>query len=223
MLARLALFSLVLLTAACAAPAAVPARVVIGSGAVVTESRPVAAGFDRVVLSGVGTVDLRVGESESLAVRADENVLPHLVSRVRGRDLELAVEPGIALEPLGGVTYTVTVPHLSAVSVDGAGRVRATGLAGDALRVRVAGAGSVVVDGHVDAQDVVITGVGRYDAGALRSRAAVVTVQGAGWALVDASEQLRARIDGAGSVQYRGDPRVEREINGIGVVRPAAG
>jgi hypothetical protein len=218
MLARFALLCLVALTAACAAPAPIPARVVVGFGRAVTETRTVAAGFDRVVLSGVGTVDVRVGEAESLAVRADENVLPHLLTRVRGRDLELAVEPGVRLEPVGGVAYTVTVPRLSGLRVDGAGQLRATGLRGDALEVRVAGAGSVVLDGEVDTQDVLIAGVGRYDAGALRSRAAVVTVQGAGWASVDAREELRTRIDGAGTVQYRGEPRVQREVHGVGVV-----
>jgi len=42
------------------------------------------------------------------------------------------------------------------------------------------------------------------------------SVGGAGTATANASEKLDATVDGAGSVEYVGDPMVEQDVSGAG-------
>ena len=49
-----------------------------------------------------------------------------------------------------------------------------------------------------------------------------VSIEGAGRATVNATESLKASIDGAGIITYSGDPKkVERNIDGIGRIAKA--
>ena len=55
--------------------------VVGGSGKVETETRQV-SGFTAIDLTGTGEVTIEQGETESLTIEADDNVLPALTSKV---------------------------------------------------------------------------------------------------------------------------------------------
>jgi hypothetical protein len=66
---------------------------IVGSGVIVTEPREV-EDFTGVVLNGVGEVEIRHGNTESLSITADDNILAHLTSEVRNGRLFLGTEPG---------------------------------------------------------------------------------------------------------------------------------
>jgi hypothetical protein len=215
-LVAVGLIALVVLPA-CVAPGSGPApAVVVGSGRIGSEARPV-AGFDAVRLVGAGTLALTQGDAEGLTVEADENVLPLLKSEVRGGTLVLGPERSV---PLGGpIRYVLTVRRLSRLEVDGASMVNAAEVRTGALAVDLRGAATVTVGGQAETQRVAIAGAGTYRALGLASREATIEIDGAGTALVNATEQLRTTINGVGTVEYVGDPRVDRTINGLGTVR----
>jgi hypothetical protein len=86
-----------------------------------------------------------------------------------------------------------------------------------AFELRLEGAGRVKASGKVGAFHVHSEGAGNVEASQLVAKAVEVTIAGAGRARVNATESLKGRIEGAGTIGYLGDPKtVEREIEGVG-------
>jgi hypothetical protein len=50
----------------------------------------------------------------------------------------------------------------------------------------------------------------------LSARKGVVRLAGAGAAEINAAEELDVTIDGMGVVRYRGNPRITKQISGLG-------
>lgn len=80
----------------------------VGSGTAKTGTRNV-SGFTSVTFSGIGTLNIKQTGVESLAVSADDNVLPLLTSTVSNGMLTLGVESGHSINPAKPIVYTLTV------------------------------------------------------------------------------------------------------------------
>ena len=59
-----------------------------GSGKVITEERDV-SGFDRVHLTGSGVAEIIQGETESLVIEAEDNIMSSIESKVENGTLTL--------------------------------------------------------------------------------------------------------------------------------------
>ncbi len=184
---------------------------------VVEESRDV-SGFDEVELRGVGNLSIEQTGSESLAVEAEEDVLPKLTTEVVNDRLIIGPKPGTTVQTTKPINYKLTVEALDALDVSGSGDVEAEGINTDRLAVTIGGAGDVKAGGEADKQEIDISGSGAYRAENLESKEARIGVSGAGSAIVNASESLDADVSGAGSVEYVGDPSVEQDVSGAGRV-----
>ncbi len=189
---------------------------IIGSGNVISESRTV-GGFRGVALSGAGRLIIDRNGFDSLTITAEENILPHLTSRVSGGLLELGVEPGKSISTRREILYEVSARTLDELHISGAGDVELMGLDSRNFLTTISGAGNVTAFGEADSQDLTISGAGRYDAEGVRSRHARITVSGAGFARLRVSSELDVTISGAGTVEYYGDPVVH--VSGEGSVR----
>ena len=211
-----------------------------GSGTVVTEPREV-SGFDAIDLSGVGVLRITQGTAETLTIRTDDNILPLITTEVRDGTLHIGIDNRDHPHGIDPTTlaYDVSVKSLRALSVSGATQIEAGSLAvGDlrldvdgsaqvaldglqatSLRVACSGGGAFALSGAVDRQEVVIEGAGDYQATELASRTATVRIVGAGQVAVQVAESLDASIEGAGVVEYAGQPTVVQHVTGAGVVR----
>jgi len=216
----------------------VPINAVRGSGNVKTESRDVHA-FDRVALSGVGTLTITQGSTEALTIQAEDNLLPRLRSDVEGGTLRLGARTSI--QPTKPIRYDLTLKQLSDLEVSGAGTAEAPEVRSDQLALRVSGVGSVHVgrvtanaltvdisgsgevtaSGEVPHQTVTISGTGDYEGANLASQQATVTVSGAGSCAVRVSDHLSARVNGVGDVTYTGSPTVDQRVSGAGHITHA--
>lgn len=215
----------VLLTSACAV---VPARSgttgppaqgqVAGSGRVATQTRAVAH-FQEVEVDGIGTLSLQQTGSESLTIEAEDNLLPLLQSAVSGPRLRLGPSGSVALAPTRPIIYRLTVKDLSAIDLQGATELQASGISTRQLAVTVSGAGKATLAGQADSQRVTLPGTASYDASALSSRDVIVQLMGTGGVVVRTSDRLDVTIAGTGSVEYIGDPQVTQNILGLGTVR----
>lgn len=214
-----------------------PVAALQGSGNVKSESRDV-HDFDRVEVAGAGTLTITEGTAEALTIQAEDNLLPHIGSAVRGHTLTLAPVPGSSLAPTKPIQYDLTVKQLRAIQVSGAsdatatslhadqldldvsgaGRVQALRVTSSALTVHLSGSGTVTVSGQAARQSVSVSGAGKYEAADLASQQATVDVSGAGSSAVNVSEHLRATASGAGHVTYTGSPSVQQEVSGAGGV-----
>jgi hypothetical protein len=206
-----------------------------GTGNAITQIRRV-SGFDAVELSGVGTLIIEQGNTESLEITAQENLLPYLESRVMGGKLNLGVEDFVNVQPTADIVYRLKVIDLSSIETSGLGDVKAASLETNSLRVQISGSGKITIEnlqanelsikvsglgdirlaGRVDEQRVELSGAGTYHAGDLESVSVEISISGSGNAVIWAKEKLSTEISGMGTVEYFGSPVIESEISGAG-------
>ncbi|MGZ3636265.1 MAG: head GIN domain-containing protein [Ktedonobacterales bacterium] len=193
-------------------------NVTVGSGNVKTESRAV-SGFNVVTFAAAGEMIIRQTGTKSLSITAEDNILPLITTTVSGQTLRVASPSGRVIRPTRGITYTLTVKDLSAITLSGAGNITERDIQTDALRVTLSGAGKLTLAGSTSRQEVILSGLGAYEASDLASNAAQVTLSGAGSARVKVRDTLDATVSGVGSIVYFGDPAVTQHVTGAGSVR----
>jgi hypothetical protein len=211
-------------------------KVVRGSGAVIEEEREV-NDFDSVLLTGMGNVYVELGDEETLTIEAEDNLLKHLKSKVKGRTLEIGTDDNVNLHPQEPINFYLTVKELDSVEISGSGDVRLPEWLAGSFSIAISGSGDVRIDslnanwldveisgsghadisgGQVEKQNIEISGSGDYRARDLECSRAEVRVSGSGEATVWALDELEIDISGSGDVYYVGDPHVEKEVSGSG-------
>ncbi len=211
---------------------------VSGSGEVAVEARSI-AGFERVVLAGEGKVLFGAGSDGIVEVETDDNLLVDIRTDVSGDTLTISTEPGVDIDPTGGVTYRLGCPATAAVVLSGAGTIELAGCAtGDrlqidlpgagtvvapdldvsALRASLPGAGSIVATGRTDRLDVLLAGAGDFDGEDLRAEVATVESVGVGTTTLWVVSELDMSVTGVGTVRYYGEPAVSSTVTGVGTV-----
>jgi len=212
--------------------------VVRGSGDMKTETREV-SGFNQIRLDGAGLLVISQGETESLEIKAEDNILPELTSDVRGSLLVLGTQEGFwknTVMPTERIVYTLTVKDLQKITVNGAadieigkletssieidfngaGKISIEDLNAESVDVTIAGTGNVELAGEVDSQMITIAGAGNVKAGDLLTSTTTIEVSGFGNATIWVTETLDVTINGGGSLSYYGTPSVTQDINGAG-------
>ena len=210
-----------------------------GSGNVITETREV-DDFTSIEMDYPAQVTVTQGESASVKIEAEDNVLPGLRTRVRDDKLQIyySAEDGEHVNPTKAVKITIVVKDLNKVEFDSAGELILNGIETDELNIYVAGAGNLEVneltakdfsvnlsgagsmsaDGEIDNFKLNISGFGSFDGKNLHSKTARINLSGAGSATVWVEDELDASISGAGSVNYYGSPSVTKRVSGVGNV-----
>lgn len=211
-----------------------------GSGHIVTETRDV-SGFHAIEVSYPAQVVVKQGAKESIKIEADDNLLPELLTQVKGGVLEISYKRHNTryVNPTRPVNITIVVKELDDVeftsageliinnlesdeldiSLSGAGNLELNDIAVRDLHVSLSGAGSMSASGQADSLDMNISGFGDFKGGNLHSRDALVNISGAGSSTVWVDDNLTAQISGAGSVSYYGSASVTKEVSGVGGVK----
>lgn len=212
--------------------------VVRGSGNITTETRQV-TGFNKVQMDGAGTLTITKGNSESLQIEADDNVLPELTSDVTGNTLVLGIEENWlqkAVIPTQTINYVLTVTDLSDITINGAADLILDGFETDSLTIEINGAGNITVSdlaandfkfkingtangqisGEVNALSIQVNGMGNVKAGDLQASTADIEINGLGNGTVWVTDSLSVSISGGGSLSYYGHPTISQDISGAG-------
>lgn len=210
-------------------------RTVRGSGNLSTEERPV-SGIERIALYGIGTVEVTLGDRESLMVEAEDNLLEYLETEVDNGVLELRTRNLINLQPRKDIRYLVTVKSIEGLEILGSGNIvmdkvdtpsmrlviAGSGdidlgdLTADSLDITIPGSGQVQVSGEVVSQTINVAGSGKVQAENLRSRSAEVRLAGSGDMTIWVTDDLTVRILGSGDIRYYGSPSLSQTILGSG-------
>jgi len=210
-----------------------------GSGTSAEEAREV-ADFNAVQIAVPAALTVEQGDTESLRLGGDDNVLAAIETSVQGGVLRIEA-PGVQLRPelplrvhltvreldrleaAGAASVTIAPMHTDRLelSLAGAGRLLARELEVRHLVVGLAGAGQGTLGGRTDQLELSLAGAGSLDATELAARLVQVQIAGAGSARVHASERLSGSLAGAASVTYHGDPQVGVSTAGASRVRRA--
>jgi hypothetical protein len=207
-----------------------------GSGNIITQEREVAE-FSKVQLKGSGKVILTPGETQSLEIKTDDNIMPLIETEVSGNRLTIS-HGNHRLRPTSFEVY-ITIRNLEGVGISGSGDITGMGRfeteslyaeisgSGDAdlevltrfLETRISGSGAIDLSGKAEEFIVSVSGSGKLNAFDVDARHVSVRVSGSGNCRISVSESLDARISGSGDVYYRGQPRIDANISGSGTLK----
>src|SRR5512146_1643636 len=175
-----------------------------GSGKMASETRSV-SGFTHIAVQTAGEVRVTKGDTDSLVIEAEDNILPLLVSEVQGDQLVLHTRPNTSYNATRQINYTITVKDLREINVSssadvqagdfqastfnlvlsGSGNVTLASLQADSLGVEISGSGTAeVLGGSAGGITAALRSSGNFKAAALQSQTAQVSVSGSGTAAV---------------------------------------
>jgi hypothetical protein len=212
---------------------------IAGSGHVITETRKI-SGINAINVEYPAKVVITQGNTESLKVESEDNLMPDLKTQVKNGTLEIFYKQtkDRHVNPTKPIVITIVVKDLTRADFSSAGELKVDGLKTDGLdvdlngagnlelndinvkklSVNLSGAGSMTASGIADELDVNISGFGDFKGANLHGKTANTNISGAGSATVWVDEKLNAEISGAGSVNYYGAAQVDKQINGVGSV-----
>jgi Putative auto-transporter adhesin, head GIN domain len=188
-----------------------------GSGVPATQPRAVPA-FNGVELAGSNNVVIRVGEKQSVVVRADDNLLDRVTTEVHSGTLVIANTPG-SFTTKSPMSVEVTVPTLSSLTLSGSGNIVVDGINAESLEMTLPGSGTLAGSGTVTRLDVSVGGSGTVQFTELVANDVRAVVGGSGSIFVTATNSLDASVTGSGAILYTGSPQhVTKSVTGSGAI-----
>jgi hypothetical protein len=185
---------------------------IAGSGHASAEERAI-GGFRSVELHGALQAEIHVGPAVRLTVSGDDNLLPHLRTRLVGDALVADTDADVA--PRLPLKVTLDIPALRSLSLSGACGATVAGLQGGRLSLVASGASAIAAKGTADELTVNAHGASRVDARELRVPSVVVRLSGASHADLCAGSALDLQASGASSVDSYCHPgQLKQDITG---------
>ena len=144
-------------------------RTVRGSGNVVEETRAV-SGVTGVELATLGTLHIEVGETESLRIEAEDNLMEYLETEVRNGRLRIGTQDRVNLRNTKPVNYYLTVTGLDAIEISSSGDIQAPDLEAGQFSINISSSGDLEMgDMEADSLTVKISSSGDVTMGVLNA------------------------------------------------------
>lgn len=232
-----------LLTATSSLTFAGSVKIPVAHSSIETQDRKL-SGFHALASSGSFDVVLSQGNTESVRVKADADVINEVVTEVKNGTLLIHAKNNHNWG-MGNfwnnktVTIYVTAKDLNSIGVSGSGDLKienefntnslALRLSGSGdfsgkvnvktLEAAISGSGDFKIAGRADESNVAISGSGDFDGNGLMTKSTAIRISGSGDASIYASEKLDASVSGSGDVRYSGHPKsVSKVVHGSGDV-----
>lgn len=193
--------------------------------------------FSELKLSGAFEVWIEEGNSSTLRIVTDENLMKYIKTEVSNGKLDIYTTDPIRSK--AGIKLYLDYVTLEAIELSGAVSLSNEGIlkaeelnldmsgAGsmelkldvEILALSVSGAGAVELSGEVNEQTIDMSGAGGLDAYDLKSISCDINISGVGGATIYVTEKLYANVSGIGSISYHGNPtEVSTDVSGLGSV-----
>lgn len=188
-----------------------------GSGVPATQARAVGE-FTGVELGGSNNVVIRVGEEQSVVVKADDNLVDRVTTEVQSGTLVIANTPG-SFSTKSPMSVEVSVPTLDTLQLTGSGNIVVDGIQTESLTVDLPGSGTLTGSGTATHLEVTVGGSGTVQFTRLVADDVRAVVSGSGSIFVTATESLDGSVSGSGAILYTGNPPdVTRNVTGTGAI-----
>lgn len=208
----------------------------IGMAEVISETREVSS-FHSIRLSVNGEVTVTQGKGQSLVIRADDDVMSRLRTRVKNGTLVISSVGGIMRSAL--LEIDIEMEDIKGLGISGSGtimvndRIKADDVSltisgsGDIfleldaseINTKISGSGKINLSGTVKSHTIDISGSGDMKAFDLLTDTTSVKISGSGDCMVNVSDNLDVKISGSGDVEYKGNPKVNFKGSGSGTVK----
>ena len=151
-----------------------------GSGNIITESRAV-RGISRVNLSTIGHLIIEVGDTESLHIEAEDNLMDYIETDVHNGELTIKTRDNTNLKSTKPVYYHLTVRRLEAVMTYSSGNIEAPDLKAGRFSITAASSGGVEIASlEADTLTAKLYSSGNVKIGRLNARALNAEISSAG-------------------------------------------
>ena len=189
---------------------------IFGSGNPTSELRDVAS-FTKVSSEGVFEVNIVQGETQSVEVTADDNVMRQVKTKVTNNELRLYLD-GDRFNDIS-VIANITVPQLNGLNNSGIGNINAQNInvAGN-MDIVNSGTAKITISGRAESLTVFNEGSGSFRGFDFMVNDATANNSGSGSIELFCNENLDATISGSGIIYFKGNPKVNVSISGSGQV-----
>ena len=208
------------------------------------ETRKVAS-FSEVSLRISATVFIKQGNSQSVELTANNNILEDIITEVNDRKLVIRFPKRTFFKQnfkSGNIIINITVPEVDGLFVSGSGDIVAKGdvdtrildlavsgsgdinladLKAERVKASISGSGDIVIKegGIADELSISISGSGDVNTYGFEAKNVSVKTAGSGDASVHAIDNLKVSIAGSGNVYHTGTAAVDAKVAGSGNVR----
>jgi len=206
-----------------------------GEGPVKSETRNPGE-FDEIDLSIPAELIVQKGNSFSVSIEAQENLLEKIILKIRND--ELVIKSKGCINPDSKIRINIDIPVLNALElygsgvilipdtfqteklrleINGSGKINAKLIAAE-INAEINGSGNIHLAGSANKFETEINGSGDVNAFDMPCNSSSVQVNGSGDVRTYAIQQLDVHVNGSGSVHYKGKPAVTTKIFGSGKV-----
>ena len=217
-----------------------PWQKIEGNGKIKKETRS-ANNYSAIASSGSWDVMIAYGESNTIEVEGDENLLSYIETNVEDGKLNIKTTKSVNLRSKNRITIYVSLKKLTGIFLSGSGDIMGVGnfsndgktdfkISGsgsikvsfdkiNTTEIVISGSGNIGLVGSASTVNVKISGSGNADCSALICEAATVHISGSGNVKVYTNRSIDASISGSGNVQYKGPASdIKKHISGSGRV-----
>jgi hypothetical protein len=210
-----------------------------GNGQVTSENRNAGGTFTGVSTLGNFNVYLSIGNTPSVKIEGESNILPYIETYVDKGSLMVRSKDNVSLNTDQPVKVYITAPQLNKIESEGNGDIVGETPITDAAKIElqlkgngnvkldvdapnveavIGGTGSFNLKGQTKTFDCKIMGNGSLSAFDLQTEETKLAVLGNGDAEVNASVKLDVTIAGNGNVKYKGNVTPAKTITGNGSI-----
>ncbi len=170
--------------------------------------------FDKVEISGVFYVKVKVGNKNSVRIKAESNLIKYIDVDVENNTLEISSSRH--LSPRRKLLILITTQKLRAIETSGVNKVLVVNVDSDKLKVDCSGASEIKLKGRAKKLIAEVSGASYLNSASLKADYVDIDVSGASNACVFAGKVLKAEASGASSIKYKGKPdKVEKDVSGV--------
>ncbi|WP_164732277.1 head GIN domain-containing protein [Flagellimonas oceanensis] len=187
-----------------------------GSGTLTTESRELNA-FTSVSVTGIANVNITQGDSQTLEITADSNVMDYLRTEVDNGSLSIYLASGHNYKNIT-VQVEVMAKGLNGVTNEGSGSIKILDVENPDFYINNKGSADISLSGTSNTLTVENEGSGRISGYSFFTDTSEIDIVGSGDVEISCSDQLHVEIDGSGNVFYKGNPTISSKIEGSGKV-----
>src|SRR5690606_38879205 len=133
-----------------------------GNGNVIHENRNT-VDYDQIEMSGFFDVELISGTEGSITITGEENLISHIVTKVKGKTLSIETEKGYNLQPSkrNGILVQVPFERLTEIILTGSGNINSRDvIANDNLKTKLTGSGDIALNLNVQNLEASVVGSG---------------------------------------------------------------
>ena len=182
-----------------------------GEGPLTTETRQV-TGFTRVdATNGIG-VTVRIGQTTSVEVSAQANILPIIATDVEGNTLTIHGTAGFNTST--GVGVTVVMPALAAITLSGGSQGVVEGLDTDRFEIALDGGADLTATGTASVLTLRCSGGSSARLDALAAETVNVQASGGANVTLRASNEVAGSAEGGAQVTVLGNATLNVETSG---------